>query len=133
MKRFLPILLILSFIGIAAFGASFFDMGMGHSGGCVASAIDGTACPTDIMGFAVHHVSALQTLLGTAVPPDSGWILLLASLLFMSVGAFFFYKSLLLPKLELLPQRLRDLSFNHLLSQQKIISWLSLFELSPAL
>ncbi len=132
MKRFLPILIILSFIGIAAFGASFFDMGMGHSGGCVATAIDGRACPTDIMGIAVHHVSALQTLL-TAVPPSSGWILLLASLILASVGIFLLYKDLLLPKLELLPQRLRDLSFNHLRSQQKIISWLSLFELSPAI
>ncbi len=133
MKRFLPILLILSFLGIAAFGASFFDMGMGHSGGCVASAIDGTACPTDIMGFAVHHVSALQTLMGTAVPSDSSWVLLLASLILVLVGISLFCKNLLLPKLELLPQRLRDLSLNHLRSQQKIISWLSLFELSPAL
>lgn len=133
MKRILPLLLIISFLGIAAFGASFFDMSMGHSGGCVASAVDGTVCPTDIVGFATHHVSALQTLMGTAVPPDSGLVLLLASLLLVSVGVFLFFKNSLLPKPNFLPQRLRELSFNHLRSQQKIISWLSLFELSPAL
>jgi len=126
-------LLIVSFVGIGIFGFALFDHAMmdGSNSGCVASAIDGTECPTNIMAMASHHVSAIQTLT-TTLPASSNWLLLLASLLLVSVSIFLFYKDLLLPKSELLPQRLRDLSLSSLRSRQKIVSWLSLFELSPA-
>ena len=134
MKYLASLFLIVSVVAISLFGFSLFGHAMmeGSNNGCVASAIDGTACPTGIMAMTLHHVSAIQTLM-TTMPPVSSWLLLLASLLLVSVSIFLFYKNLLLPKPELLPQRLRDLSFNHLRCQQKIISWLSLFELSPAL
>ena len=134
MKYLATLLLITSFAGIGIFGFSLFDHAMmdGSNNGCVASAIDGTECPTNIMAMASHHVSAIQTLT-TTLPASSNWLLLLASLLLVSVSIFLFYKDLLLPKSELLPQRLRDLSLSSLRSRQKIVSWLSLFELSPAL
>lgn len=133
MKKLLSLLSIIGFVGITVFGFVIFDMGPGHSGGCIASAIDGTTCPTNIVDFATHHISALQTLTGTAVPTSSTWSLLLASLLLISVSIFLFYKNLPSPKLEFLPQRLRDLTLHSLFSRQKVISWLSLFELSPSL
>ena len=134
MKYLATFLLIMSFVGIGIFGSTLFDHAMmdGSDSGCVASALDGTACPTSIMAMTLHHVSALQALT-TTLPSSSNWLLLLASLLLISVSIFIFYKNLLLPKLEFLPQRLRDLTLQSLHSKQKIVSWLSLFELSPAL
>ena len=134
MKYLATLLLIVSFVGIGIFGFALFDHAMmdGSNSGCVASAIDGTECPTNIMAMASHHVSAIQTLT-TTLPASSNWLLLLASLLLVSVSIFLFYKDFLLPKLEFLPQRLRDLTLHSLYSKQRIISWLSLFELSPAL
>ena len=135
MKYLATFLLIMSFVGIGIFGSTLFDHAMmdGSDSGCVASALDGTACPTSIMAMTLHHVSALQALTTTVVPPISSLLLLLASLLLISVSIFLFYKNLLLPKLEFLPQRLRDLTLHSLYSKQRITSWLSLFELSPAL
>ncbi len=133
MKYFLTFILIVSFVGIGVFGFALFDHAImdGSNSGCVASAIDGTACPTSIMEMTLHHVSVLQTLT-TTLPSSSNWLLLFSSLLLVSVSIFLFYKNLLLPKLEFLPQRLRDLASNFSYSKQKIISWLSLFENSPA-
>lgn len=134
MKHFISLLLIISFVATAIFGFAIFDMSPNHSsGGCVASAINGTACPTSIMDMALYHISALQTLTIAVVPSISHWLLLLVSLLLISVSIFLFYKNLLLPRLEFSPQRLRGLALNSSYSRRKIISWLSLFELSPTL
>ena len=134
MKYLTTLLLIMSFVGVGIFGFALFDHAMmdGSNGGCVASAIDGTECPTNIVAMVSHHVSAIQTLT-TTLPASSNWLLLLASLLLVSVSIFLFYKDFLLPKLESLPQRLRDLTLHSLYSKQRILSWLSLFELSPSL
>ncbi len=134
MKYLATLMLITSFAGIGVFGFTLVDHAMmdGSNSDCVASAIDGTECPTNIMAMTSHHVSAMQTLT-TTLPANSNWLLLLASLLLVSVSVFLFFKDLLLPKLESLPQRLRDLTLHSLYSKQKIISWLSLFELSPSL
>lgn len=134
MKYLATFLLMMSFAGIGVFGFALFDHAMmdGSNSGCVASAIDGTECPTNIVAMTSHHVSAIQTLT-TALPASSNLLLLLASLLLVSVSIFLFYKDFLLPKLESLPQRLRDLTLHSLYSKQRIISWLALFELSPSL
>src|SRR3990167_1457682 len=73
MKYLATLLLIVSFAGMGIFGFSLFDHAMmdGSNSGCVASAIDGTACPTSIMSMTLHHISALQTLTTTVVPPIS--------------------------------------------------------------
>ncbi|MDP3956518.1 MAG: hypothetical protein Q8P97_00800 [bacterium] len=132
MKYSVSLILIISFVGIAIFGSALLDMGHNHvDTGCVASTIDGMACPTNVMNMTLHHISALQTLTRTIVPSIPDGLLLLASLLLVSVSMFLFYKNLLFPKLKFLPQRLRDLTLHSLYSQRKIISWLSLFELSP--
>jgi hypothetical protein len=134
MKYLATLLLIMSFVGIGVFGFTLVDhVMMGSSNNdCVASAIDGTECPTNLMAMTSHHISAIQTLT-TTLPASSNWLLLLASLLLIAVSIFLFYKNLLLPKLEFLPQRLRDLTLHSLYSKQRIVSWLSLFELSPSL
>ncbi|MDP3763309.1 MAG: hypothetical protein Q8Q92_01475 [bacterium] len=132
MKATASLFLIVSFLFIAVFGFAFSGMRLNHLGGCIVSAIDGTKCPTNIADSATHHISTLQMLTSTLVPPISNWLLLLASLFLISVSVFLFYKNLLYPKLEFLIHRIRDLVLNSLYSRQKLVSWLSLFELSPA-
>lgn len=134
MRYLAALLLIASFAGIGLLGFTLVDHAMvdGLNNNCVASALDGTECPANIVARTSHHISAVQAFT-TTLPASFDWLLLLASLLLVSVSIFLFYKDLSLPKLESLPQRLRDLALHSLYSKQKIISWLSLFELSPSL
>ena len=133
MKYIASLLLIMSFVGMSIFSFAIFDHDMNSSNNsCIASIIDGTVCPMSITGMILHHISALKTFI-TTVPSISNWLLLLVFLLFIPVSIFPFYKNLLFPRAKSLSQRLRDLTFNFLYSKQKIVSWLSLFELSPAL
>ena len=133
MKHFLSFILLASFIGIAIFGFTVFAHGMSSSdGNCITSPIDGTPCPTSIAAMTLHHISSLQTLLTSVTPSISNLLLLLAFILLVSVSVFQLYKNLLFLKLELLRKRLRDLEANLSYSKQKIISWLSLLENSPA-
>jgi len=134
MKSILTLILIISFVGIVVFGFTLFSHGMSEStSGCITSPIDGTPCPTNIVAMTLQHISALQTLTTSVMPSFSSWILLLAFILLVSFSISTFYKSLFYPKLEFSHQRLRDLASNSFYSKQKITSWLSLFELSPAL
>jgi uncharacterized membrane protein YhaH (DUF805 family) len=133
MKYLLTLILLISFVGIAIFGFTLFDHGMDNSdGNCITSPMDRTACPTSIVAMTLHHISSLQALTTSIVSSISNWLLLLAFILLVSVSAFLLYKNLLFPKLELLQKRLRDLEVNFSYSKQKIISWLSLLENSPA-
>jgi hypothetical protein len=133
MKYLITFILIISFAGIAIFGFTLFAHGMNSSdSNCITSPIDGTVCPTSIAAMTLHHISSLQTLLTAVTPSISNWLLLLAFMLLVSVSVFLLYKNILFPKLELLRERLRDLATDFSYSKQKIISWLSLFENSPA-
>src|SRR3989338_1521197 len=134
MKYLLTTVLMVSFVGMGILGFAVFDHDMNSSQDtCVGFSIDKVVCPKSIVGMTLHHISVLQILSTTTVPSGSNWLLLLASLFLVSVLIFLFYKDLLLPKLEFLPQRLRDLTLSSLYSRQRITSWLSLFELSPSL
>jgi hypothetical protein len=131
MKRFLPIILILSFFGMAAFGVPMLDMEPGHSGGCVASAVDGKPCPLAIADFAKHHFYALQGFMVTAAVPNQAPLLLLAVLLLFSAGLFLVFRQLLLFDVRLPVERVRNLELDSLQGRRALISWLSLFEHSP--
>lgn len=133
MKHLITLVLIISFVGIAIFGFAVFSHGMSDSSsGCVTSPIDGTPCPTNIVAMTLQHISALQILTTSVTPSISNWLSLLAFIFLISVSIILFYKNLLFPKLEFSRERLRDLTSNFSYSKQKIISWLSLFENSPA-
>jgi len=130
--KYLVLLFFISFIGIAIFGFALFDMGPNYSDNCIASAIDGKTCSTNITDMAIHHISSFQTFTTALISPTIGWSLLLAFLFFILFSIFIFYKNILHLKLAYLFLRLKDLAFNFFFERQKIISWLSLFELSPA-
>lgn len=130
MKYFAPILLILSFVGIAIFGFAIFNHVM-HStnSGCVASTIDWATCPTTLTAMTFHHISALQAFLQILLPSTAS--ILLPILLFSVITCFFLRKIIFSPQLTFLFRRYRISETR--LHQQKITSWLALFELSPAL
>lgn len=135
MKYFASLLFIMGFVGVAVFGSALFNMALDHADDCIASSIDGVTCPINITDFATHHISALQAFTRAVAPSDSHWLVLLAPLLLVSVSLFLFHKDLLHPICQPanLLRRLRDLSLRYSSGRQKIISWLSLLELSPAL
>ncbi len=132
MKYLLALILVVSFVGIAVFGFSIFGRGVMHGPNCITSPIDGTPCPTNIATMTLQHISSLQALMMSVVPQISNLFSLLVFAFLISVSIFLLHKNLLYPKLEFLHQRLRDLASNFSYSKQKIISWLSLFENSPA-
>lgn len=134
MKYLASLFLIVSIVGVAAFGLTMFDHGMhGQNNNCVGSAIDGRDCPTNLVAMTLHHISALQTLTTTTVPSNYTVLLLLASLILAAASIFLLFKKLLLPRLVYLPQRIQELSLHSHYSRQRIVSWLSLFELSPSM
>ncbi len=135
MKYLASLFLIVSIAGVSIFGLAMFDHGMHGqtNNSCLGSAISGTDCPTSLVAMTLHHISALQTLTTTTIPSNYTVLLLLASLILVSASIFLYFKTLLLPKLVYLPQRLQELSIHSRYSRQKIVSWLSLFELSPSM
>lgn len=133
MKYLLTLILFVSFMGITIFGFTFFTHGMNSSdSNCVTSPVNMATCPTSITAMTLHHISSVQTFITSATPTIYNWLLLLAFTLLISVSVFSSYKNLLSSKLETLWRHLRDLANDFSYSKQKIISWLSLFENSPA-
>ncbi len=133
MKSFISLLLIISLAGIATFGLIFFEMAPNHQGNCFA-AMDGTACPVNTIANSIHHIAVLQTLTMTNTSPLLGAFALLAALFAISILIILFFdREWLHPKLELLSRRILDFELFYSDSKQKIVSWLSLFELSPSL
>ncbi len=132
MKYLATLFLVVSLGGVGVFGSAVLDMGPSHSGGCIASAVDGGICPTSIVDMTLHHISVIQALT-TTVLPVSSLIFLIAFLLLASISILLFHKKLLYPKFKLLVRRIRELALDSLYTRQTVTSWLSLFELSPAL
>lgn len=130
MKYLTSLLLIISFIAIAVFGFAVFDHGMhSSSNDCVASAIDGIVCPTNIVNMALHHISVLQTFSQASIPSTAS--VLLSLLLFAMISFFLLRKDLFYLQPVFSLRGYRNPTRPH--RQQKITSWLALFEHSPAL
>lgn len=121
--------MLISFIGIAVFGFVFLVSGMNeHNADCITSPIDGTVCPTSIVEMTLQHISTLQKFSQVLIPATV--LLLLVALSFLAISFYFLLKNLFYPSFVLLFQKRKDPAKLH--RQQKIISWLSLFENSPA-
>ena len=124
MKYFASSLLIVSLVGVGIFGFALSDMGSNHQNGCVASTINGTICPMNIVDMTLHHISAIQTFM-LAVNPSFNWLLLLAFLLF----AFFLF--LREHSSELIFSRHRFQDSCPPLQKYELTRWLALHENSP--
>ena len=131
MKCCVSLLLILSFVVITIFGFAIFNHVMhSQNSGCAASTVDWTVCPTSLANMALHHISALRAFLQTSLPSTA--LSLLLTLFFAAISLFLLRKKLLFPQFAFLFRRYKIYA-THIISQQKIISWLALFELSPTL
>jgi type III secretory pathway component EscU len=133
MKRILPLILIISLFGMAVLGSVLMIMDQNHPGGCIASEDEGTDCPTAIAAFTFHHIDALQSILMSLVSPIPSMFLVLSLLVVIAFVFSLFSKNLAQPKLNILQKSVRDVEISFFHGQQKIFSWLSLFELSPAI
>lgn len=121
MKYFISLVLIISFVAITIFSFAIFNHDMSHANnGCLAYALAGVACPTNIIAFALHHVAIIKTLSKTLISPIFHSLFTLVFLFSASISLFLFFQSWLFPK------------FNSSHSQRKFTRWLALLENSPA-
>lgn len=121
LKYFTSFLLIFSFIAIALFSFAIFDHQPNHqNNGCLAYTLDGVACPTNLIEFAMHHVSGLRTLSKTLVSQIFNASLLLAFLFLFSIS------------IRLLSQGWPPLEFVTNYKQHQLTRWLALLEHSPS-
>lgn len=129
MKYLLTTVMLISFVGIAVFGFVFLASGMSeHSADCITSPIDGASCPVSIVGMTLQHISTIQNFSQALIP--STVLLLFVALFSLAISFYFLLKNLVYPSVRFSFQRRKDPA--KFLSQQKIVSWLSLFENSPA-
>ena len=127
MKKYIAILIFISFLGLAAFSVVGFGHRMNGAApmdNCLNSQVDGTPCPTSLMASLVHHTATYQTLFNTLIPS------LILFLIFISV--VFLDKNLTNPELKFLYQKLSNFKLIKYKARQKLISWLSLLENSPS-
>ena len=129
MTKFLSLLLLISILVIGVFGFATMNRDIEHSAGCVASAVDSTPCPQNIVAMTVHHIQAYLTFF-SAIPVSPILVLMLLLTLLLSARSLFVpikYKfddpdrKIIYKKSEAKPLALR-----------KLIRWLSLFENSPS-
>jgi len=134
MEHLISSLLIISLIATGIFAFMFFNHDTSNqSGDCIATIIGGTICPTNIVSFVQHHISAFQTFFNISISTAFNiFIFLLTILLFARIFVFV-DKNLFCLKADFFLQCLRDALFNNQLTRIRLISWLSLFEHSPSI
>lgn len=132
MKKLLSLLIITSVLVIGVFGFTSMNHGVGHARGCIASAVDNTPCPENIVAMSVHHIQAFISFF--SVVPSIPFIFLLALLLavFLSIG-FIFVKRQDSLLANLAFWRIQHDPERALTRPRKITRWLSLFENSPSM
>jgi hypothetical protein len=113
------------------FGFTSMNHGPNQAVGCVASAVDNTPCPENIVAMSVHHIQAFITFFG--VIPSVPFIFLLALLFAVFLGIGFLYIKQSDSLLNRILWRIRHDPERQLVHPRKITRWLSLFENSPSL
>lgn len=132
MTKIFTALVLVGILGIGIFGFATMNHEVGHSVGCIASAVDSVSCSEDIATMLAHHIQAFVSFFRTVPPNPFIFLLLLSSALFVSVWHLFtrqqnsILDSLISRQAEHDPER-------QLICPQKITHWLSLFENSPSL
>jgi len=132
MKKYLPLLLLVSILVIGVFGFSLMNHGTNHTFECVASSTDNTSCTENIIIMSAHHIQAYILFFSVTYP--TSFVLLFLLLVFLLLSTWVFYikhQSHISANLSLWqvlhnPERLITLP-------RKITRWLSLFENSPSL
>ena len=131
MKKYLSLLLLISILVIGVFGFISMNHTAGHTTGCIASAVDNTPCPENIMAMAVHHIQAFISFFNVVPPIPLVAILALLFAVFLSIGSLFIKRQESI--LALIFWRAKCNPERQLVRSRKITHWLSLFENSPSL
>ncbi len=133
MKKLFVLLIVISFVAIAVFGF----LGMDHNnmtGGCFASAANGSPCPTKASAFAIafFHLNAFAKF-GTALLIDN--LIVLFSLLITLFSVLTIWGTgFKLQKQEFIGFfSFKSLSVQYNSFARKIAYWLALLKNSPAL
>ncbi len=131
-KKLLSLLIIISVLVIGVFGFTMINHGAGHVAGCIASAVDNTPCPENIVAMLTHHIQAFVSFFSVIPSIPFIFLLTLFFALFLSAGFLYIkHRDLILSNLVFWRVRLdpeRQLS-----RPRKITRWLSLLENSPSL
>lgn len=132
MTKLLSLLIIMSVLIIGVFGFTSMNYGAKHTAGCIASAVDNTLCPENILAMSIHHIQVFVSFF--SVVPSTPFIFLLALLLilFLSIG-FLFINHQYLALFNLVFCRVQRDPERQLSRPREITQWLSLFENSPSL
>ncbi len=136
--KYLSILLLIGFVGLAVFGV----FGMNHGSGpshdmaandCIASTVKGVDCPIEVksLDFAVFHIDAFKSFSLATLGENfmSAFLLTFVSLLFAGLS---FFSSIFLRRPQLAFYRYRFLDSFSDFQEQEFTSWLALHENSPA-
>ena len=134
LMKYIAILLLIGFVGLAVFGVFGTHTGVqGHDGGCIAATVQGTDCPklNSLLEYLAFHLDAYKSFSLATLGESAMSVLLLvfASLLF--TGLAFFYPHLFNPPQPVFFRYRFRYSF---LSpqRQQLTRWLALHENSPA-
>lgn len=134
MKSYLSLSLIIVFLGLSIFGFLAFNHNMAdESGGCFASTIDGTACPSNVLSFVLHHFLALQMFIKGLVAVGFDFLISLILIGFLLSFWLWWRRDLLYSPDQFTPLWWRNSRVNLRSDQPKFIHWLSLLEQSPTL
>jgi len=131
MKVTTSLFLAISLLFIAVFGLTALDHSMSHQqSDCVVSIMTSAPCPTNLMSIVRHHLSAIQSFFNVTI---STFIFSVILLIAVSMLALTYLFKFLFLRSQFITQRSRDYRFRFNLGKHKLISWLSLFELSPSI
>ena len=131
-KRYLSLLLLTSVLVIGVFGFTSMNHETSHATGCVASAVDNTPCPENIVAMSVHHIQAFVSFFSVAPSIPFIFILALIFAVFLSAGFLFIKHQNSILASQVFWQIRRDPE-RQITRPRKITHWLSLLENSPSL
>ena len=134
MKSSLTILLVSSFIGIAAFGFVGMHRGMqAHDGDCIAATVQGAGCPKQASpaDYAAFHLDAFKIFSSAAFSENFLSVLLLAFTALFLIGLGFFRQFLFRPPQPILSRHKFRNTFSFP-QKRELARWLALHENSPA-
>lgn len=135
MKSLLTSILLLGLMGVAVFGIfGLHASAQEHNGACMTSIAEGVDCPklSNPLEYLAHHLDAFRSLSTATVGENVLASLLALSLLVGGAGLALFLGSLAPPLLHLVYFRYRQHENFSTLSEQQLLSWLSIHENSPA-
>ena len=129
MRAAASLLLIASVVFIASFGLRAFDHGMGHEEpDCALTLVSAVPCTANIASTLGHHISSIKSLFNV---PTGIFLALIAFFAVVLLGFAYLLNFLKLQQ-RYLAEKIRELNLGLNLARGRIISWLSLFELSPS-